>query len=187
MPPVAPPQYSDALSWHVSIDPAETGTTAALLIAEFQDAWWIVDEFMYNGAEGMRTHKELAIEIRRWVSGYGVPIQTVTTDHSPNMMIELSNVFTCPIIPAIKDDVFGGIELTQYALSQGIIRLSQNVTGLLTEMAMYSWDEKASVLGEDVPIKMKDHACDAMRYFAATIANTRRGDLSVEYAWQDAA
>jgi hypothetical protein len=45
---------------------------------------------------------------------------------------------------------------------------------------MYGWDEKATVRGEDAPVKEADHAMDEIRYFCQT--KIRR-----ERKWQDAA
>lgn len=43
------------------------------------------------------------------------------------------------------------------------------------EFASYVWDEKASGKGEDKPVKQRDHAMDAVRYFCFTIIRKPQG------------
>ena len=182
--PTAAPPMRDATAWYVSIDPAETGTSHALLIGEFEGAWWICDEWVYNGAQRMLTRREQAQEIVRWLSGFGIQSPALVICDYPNgdLSEQLAGMLNCYVTPAIKQDVFQGIENTQYALSQGYLRLTHKVPKLLTEMGSYVWDEKAANEGIDRPIKLRDHGCDAMRYFVEWLAHSRKGKLRVEYA-----
>ena len=43
-------------------------------------------------------------------------------------------------------------------------------TKTLEEIVGYSWDDKASLSGEDKPLKEGDHCMDMIRYFCYTIA-----------------
>ena len=36
------------------------------------------------------------------------------------------------------------------------------------EIVSYVWDEKAKQRGVEQPLKVKDHACDAFRYYCKT-------------------
>ena len=182
--PAAAPPMREATAWYVSVDPAETGTSHALLIGEFEGAWWICDEWVYNGSQQMLTRQEQAREIARWLRGFGIESPALVICDYPNgdLSEQLASMLNCHVMPAIKRDPFDGIELTQYALSQGYLRLSHKVPKLLTEMGNYVWDEKAANQGIDRPLKLRDHGCDAMRYFVEWLAESRRGKIRVEYA-----
>ena len=45
---------------------------------------------------------------------------------------------------------------------------------LLEEASSYEWDERATGRGEDVPVKQRDHALDALRYAAAEVLRKPR-------------
>ena len=182
--PTNAPPMREATAWYVSVDPAETGTSHALLIGEFEGAWWVCDEWTYNGSQRMLTRQEQAREIARWLRGFGIESPALVICDYPNgdLSEQLASMLNCHVMPAIKRDPFAGIELTQYALSQGYLRLSHKVPKLLTEMGNYVWDEKAANQGIDRPLKLRDHGCDAMRYFVEWLAESRRGKIRVEYA-----
>ena len=46
---------------------------------------------------------------------------------------------------------------------------------LKEELDTYAWDKKATDRGEDAPIKMDDHGCDALRYYAHSTGKLYRG------------
>lgn len=49
----------------------------------------------------------------------------------------------------------------------------RNCKNTIKEIGGYVWDEKAIKRGEEKPIKIDDHAMDAMRYFINTIMRSR--------------
>jgi phage terminase large subunit len=50
-------------------------------------------------------------------------------------------------------------------MRKGLIKISKKCRAAKKEMQGYAWDEKAQ---EDKPLKINDHAMDAMRYFVQT-------------------
>ncbi len=50
------------------------------------------------------------------------------------------------------------------AFGENILSIHRSCTGLLTELPSYVWDEKASLKGEDKPLKVDDHSVDGLRY-----------------------
>ena len=65
---------------------------------------------------------------------------------------------------------------TDNAMTSGYVKISRNCPELLGELGGYVWDTKE---GEDKPVKVNDHGCDALRYFVKTehvirIAEKRR-------------
>ena len=67
------------------------------------------------------------------------------------------------------NDVLDGIRETSSLLSRGKLHIHERCTGLIKEMHSYVWDEKAGERGEEKPVKMQDHAPDALRYFVHTV------------------
>ena len=44
----------------------------------------------------------------------------------------------------------------------------------MREHGGYEWDERAQERGEDKPLKVNDHSCDALRYWAYTVLKKSR-------------
>ena len=59
-----------------------------------------------------------------------------------------------------------GIRETATALKTGKIKISPALKFWRREVEGYVWDEKAT---DDKPVKVNDHAMDAMRYFVKTM------------------
>ena len=59
------------------------------------------------------------------------------------------------------------------ALSTGKIKICECCTNTLAEIEEYVWDDKAAQRGEDKPLKINDHAMDAMRYFCMRVLKTQ--------------
>ncbi len=62
----------------------------------------------------------------------------------------------------------------QCAMDAGSFYISPDCRNLIAEIQQYAWDPKAAARGQDQPIKMRDHACDAMRYFIYTMLGDKR-------------
>lgn len=67
-------------------------------------------------------------------------------------------------IKKAENDVKVGIQRTQKCLTYGILTISPEQPMLDEELGLYGWDKKSIEHGKEVPIKEKDHGCDAMRY-----------------------
>lgn len=61
--------------------------------------------------------------------------------------------------------VADGIRETATAMKRGKIKISARTPNLIKEIQGYVWDDTK---GDDVPLKVNDHAMDAMRYFVRT-------------------
>ena len=67
-----------------------------------------------------------------------------------------------------------------YAIIRGILALitlykinKNNCKMTISELGGYVWDDKAKQRGEEKPVKLNDHAMDAMRYFINTIMSKK--------------
>ena len=166
--PSAPPDLALATNWFLAIDPADSGTTHALLIARFPDGkYWVIDEWIHNGTtSGQISHAEQARRIYKWVWKRNITVDWIVVDSAAaNMRLELSRCFRRRVSRSIKD-VIPNIQILQHLLSSGMIRLSQGVPELFIQIQGYQWDERASERGEDKPKRGRDHGVDALLYFA---------------------
>ena len=68
-----------------------------------------------------------------------------------------------------KNDVAEGIAKVSTLMSTGHLKINaNNCPNLISEIGMYSWDEKKIAIGNEVPIKEFDHCCDALRNIVNT-------------------
>nr|UCS96147.1 MAG: terminase large subunit [Caudoviricetes sp.] len=67
------------------------------------------------------------------------------------------------IVPA-QNDVAVGIQRVQKCFAYGILTVSPAQEKLDWELGLYEYDKKSIEKGKEVPIKINDHGCDAMRY-----------------------
>ena len=63
-----------------------------------------------------------------------------------------------------NNDVLDGIRAVSSLMALNRLHIHSRCTGLIRELRGYVWDEKAAERGEEKPVKMADHYCDAMRY-----------------------
>lgn len=68
-----------------------------------------------------------------------------------------------------NNEVIDGIREVATLLTRKKIHVHERCKGLINEMHSYVWDEKAAQRGEEKPVKMQDHAEDALRYYVHTV------------------
>lgn len=67
------------------------------------------------------------------------------------------------------NSVLEGIQEVTKGLNNGDLTIGPDCICTIEEMVGYVWDEKAQMRGEDKPLKQRDHAMDALRYFMNTV------------------
>ena len=68
-----------------------------------------------------------------------------------------------------NNDVLDGIRETATLFTLNHLHIHERCTGLIRELRSYVWDAKAEERGEEKPVKMQDHAPDALRYYVRTV------------------
>lgn len=71
------------------------------------------------------------------------------------------------------NEVLDGIRKTATLIKRRKIRICSECVGTVDEMGTYLWDEKASKHGEEKPVKERDHAPDALRYYVNSLPSWR--------------
>ena len=150
----------------VGVDYGTSNPFAAVLIGvnpNNSPAMWVEKEYYWDPKETGRqkTDTEFADQIQYFIEGY--PVKFVYLDPSAQSMeVELKNR-KLPVKQA-ANDVLNGIRLVARYLSQGDLVICSQAVNLIKEIEGYRWDMKKCKIGEDAPIKDRDHACDALRY-----------------------
>lgn len=147
----------------ISLDWAWSGTFAALL----HRGGVVVDELYHDGSlHGTRGEDEHRDALVAWALEHGAPRCTVWVDPATPVTFKRKLRKAGFALRSADNDVVPGIVTTGTRLQNEDIRVHERCEHLLEELGGYSWDEKKADLGEDAPVKMKDHCCDALRYFA---------------------
>lgn len=63
-----------------------------------------------------------------------------------------------------ENDVAVGVQRVQKCFSYGILQISPEQEKLDWELGLYGYDKDSIEKGKEVPLKINDHACDALRY-----------------------
>ena len=72
------------------------------------------------------------------------------------------------------NEVLDGIRLVSSLFATTLLRIHKKCVNLRNELGSYIWDEKAAERGVEQPLKVNDHAPDALRYYAKTIVKVVR-------------
>lgn len=63
-----------------------------------------------------------------------------------------------------ENDVAVGIQRVQKCFSYGVLQISPEQKKLDWELGLYGYDKDSIEKGKEIPIKINDHGCDALRY-----------------------
>ena len=165
--------YADPV---VAIDYGTTNPLAALLCIDDEDKLYIESEYYFNSrAEGyQKTDEQYLDDIDAWLQ------KTLGTNSYPQLIVDPSAASF--IIAArtrgyrVKEadnTVLDGIRQTATLLAKRILLINKQCKNLIREILGYVWDDNSKVEREK-PLKMNDHAVDAMRYWIKTKINPRR-------------
>lgn len=186
-----PPEGAELTNWGLSCDYGTENAFAGILWA--QDAktgiWYGLREYYYSGrTTGMpKTDEEYADDITRFTKpitdkyeadyqeklDYDDPfasrrkLETVIDPSAASFITTLQKRKLFKVRKA-DNDVSDGIRDVAVAMKNGWIKISPQCKNGIDELSGYVWDDSHPESGEDKPVKVKDHFCDAMRYWVKT-------------------
>jgi phage terminase large subunit len=114
-----------------------------------------------------KTDDQYVEDMKKFVGSPDTCEHTLVVDPSAASFIVALRVAGYIVIPA-KNDVMDGIKRVSSLIAKRRLSIHSSCKGLIAEMERYLWDEKASRYGEEKPLKIDDHAPDALRYFCMT-------------------
>lgn len=164
------------ISYGLSIDYGTQNAFAALLWEKHGNVWYVAREYYYSGRDTgvQKTDEEYAQDMDQWLSDlfdgdeprftdYN-KLRTIIDPSAASFIALLKKRGKYRVIPA-DNAVLDGIRETATCLQTGKIKISENCENVIREMQGYVWDDSAT---DDRPVKVNDHAMDAMRYFVKT-------------------
>jgi PBSX family phage terminase large subunit len=139
---------------------------------------YVVSEYRHDSRTARRqlTDAEYSEARRRWLTRVihpqtnvvGVSPEWTIVDPSASSFIEqLHRDKVSGVMPA-DNTVLDGIRTVATLFAADRLRVHRSCAGLIDELPGYSWDDEAAEKGEDKPIKLEDHSCDALRYGVRT-------------------
>ena len=172
-----PPENQTPSEYCLSVDYGTMNAFAAILWAKYGAVWWAVREYYYSGRETgeQKTDEEYAVDLDKTFEDItpGRSIETIIDPSAASFIALLRKRSGRYKVISADNAVLDGIRETATALKTGKIKISRLLAALIKEAEGYVWDENAK---EDKPVKVNDHAMDAMRYFVKTkhICRVRR-------------
>ena len=175
----------------VSIDYGTMNAFAALLWCKRGGVWYAEKEYYYSGrAENVtKTDQEYMTDLNAWIEEawsilaqeahhtalagtyYGRKIRTIIDPSAASFIACLYKADWAKVVPA-DNSVLDGIRETAVAMQLGRIKIRASLTAWKKEAEGYVWETETSTgkpIVEDRPIKVNNHAMDAMRYFVKTM------------------
>lgn len=154
----------------LSIDYGTQNAFAALLWGKTGDIWCVINEYYHSGRDTgvQKTDEEYAVDLENFLSAHSIGnrIKTII-DPSAASFIALLRKREKFKVRKADNNVEDGIRETATAMQTGKIKiLKSKAPNLVKELQGYVWDEKAT---DERPVKVMDHACDALRYFTKTL------------------
>lgn len=150
----------------LGVDYGTTNPFAACLIGFNDDthpSLWVEKEYYWDSKTmgHQKTDLEYAEDIKRVFNGY--PIRHIYLDPAAaSFEVELRR-HKLPVKQA-KNDVLDGIRYVSNLITAGDLVIRAECVNLIKEIEGYVWDAKSARDGIDRPVKVRDHAVDAMRY-----------------------
>lgn len=155
----------------ITCDYGTTNPSVFLDVYDYDGTLYIAREYRWDSREEHRqkTDKEYADDL---ISFMGKDWCTVLVDPSAASFIAELRSRGVYVLQA-DNEVLDGIRRTAALLQSRKIKIHESCAGLVDELGTYIWDEKASMRGEERPVKERDHGPDALRYFVNTLPDWR--------------
>jgi len=125
---------------------------------------WVEDLYYYDSKVHQRqlTDTEYAEAFVRFTEHR--PVKAVYVDPSAcSFKLELSKHGVRNLYDA-ENEVLDGIRLVGKFINNGTLKICRQCEKLIKEFQSYVWDPKCQKTGQDKPLKVNDHALDALRY-----------------------
>ena len=159
---------------YVACDYGTTNPMVFLNVLDDGSTFWITDEYYHDSkvAQQQKTDSEYANDFERFVD-YDHSVRVILDPSAESFRMELRN--RGYHVMEADNTVLDGIRITATMIQRRRLKVMRGkCPNLLNEVESYIWDEKASMRGEERPVKEHDHAMDAMRYLCKTLVNRRR-------------
>lgn len=171
-----PPRAADY--WIVGVDYGTSNAFAALLIGvncgrytQDKPFWWVEKEYYWDHKRRgfQKSSSEFARDLKDWLEPYS--IKAIYLDPSAaTFRVDLQRLGMHPVNAEndVNDGIVKMISLLKGDPNSGQLLICSECVNLIREIEGYVWHPKCLEKGEDEPLKMNDHAVDALRYAVNT-------------------
>ena len=175
-------QISREGEYFVSCDYGTQNATVFLLWHKESgsERWCLVKEYYYSGRDNnkQKTDSELADDLEKWLGDIREE-KVIVDPAAASFITELRK--RGHSVKKADNEVRNGISDVSTMLYKGNILIDKSCKHMIEEFASYCWDEKKAEKGEDAPVKVNDHCCDALRYFIKTMKLVKKDFTGKEY------
>lgn len=191
------PEGMEFTDWALFCDYGTRNAFAGLLFGRGTDGiWYGRKEYYYDGhtARKRKTDADYASDLEaftapitaQYEADYALSVSredpfaakkklTVVVDPSALSFITEMQKHGVFKIRHADNDVEDGIRETDSAMQHGFIKIDPCMKNTISEFGGYVWDEAAAEKGIEKPVKVADHAMDALRYGVKTMHILRQG------------
>lgn len=166
--------WKSVCTHYVGIDYGTSNATCFLDTWDDGTTYWIDREYYYDGRKErkQKTDEQYADDLDAFLDGKRDAI-IVADPSAASFITVLRN--RGYLIKEADNAVRDGLRVVSTLMNKRLIRVRADACpNLIREISGYVWDEKARLRGEEQPVKVDDHACDALRYVIKTTANRWR-------------
>lgn len=159
---------------YIAIDYGTQNPTTFGMFAKDKGQWYMVKEYHHSGRKQKRqkTDSEYADDLEAFMNN-DKNIQIIVDPSAASFIAELKKRGLK--VKQAKNDVLEGIRNVGNVLKNNLILFNDYNSETFKEFETYIWDEKASLKGEDKPVKENDHHLDGLRYFVNTVLLKKSG------------
>lgn len=158
---------TDCDRYQIGIDYAESSVNVMLLLGRSSGIWYVLREMYWDAKKGhQKTNSEYSKDFGQLIEG-----KRVRTDCDPGgggagLINQLRRDWMSRgyVINAAMNPVVPGIQSVIGLMTSGRLKIHSSCKNTIQELSNYVWDSKAQEKGEDKPLKVNDHCCDALRY-----------------------
>ena len=153
---------------YIAIDYGTTNPMVFLDILDDGETSWVIKEYYYDSRKTQRqkTDAQYLSDLIAFI-GNEYPDFVVIDPSAASFKVAVQGAGF-----RVKDadnDVNDGIRVTAMQMSRGKLKIHKSCENLKDELRGYVWDEAAARRGEEKPLKVRDHGCDALRYYCKTM------------------
>ena len=159
--------------YYIGIDYGTNNPCVFLLVGFTKGNYTVIKEYYHDGREkGQKTDNEYALDLVKFIGEH--KINKIFLD--PSALSFKTELRKHKIyVTQANNDVLNGIRAVSSIISQDRLKVYSGCKNILKEFASYIWDEKASLRGEDKPVKQSDHALDSLKYLIFTLESKSAG------------
>lgn len=158
---------------YIGVDYGTTNPMVFLDCYDDGDTLFVENEYYYDSREKgvQKTDEQYADDLEKFCGDRRPDYVIVDPSASSFKLVLRNRGFR---VKDADNDVLNGIRLVSTMLGRLKLRINERCKKTTEEMRSYVWDYKASLHGEERPIKEKDHSCDALRYIVYTMVKRFR-------------